>query len=92
MSDSETRKEKADKLFAEGFEGLSKLTPMASDQIPSNNLDEFKKKPPKDQVLELMRARGLALTRANYLDLVYPDGVPALTAEILATIPEELKE
>ena len=92
MSDSETKKEKADKLFAEGFEGLSKLTPMAPDQIQSNNLDDIKNKPTREHVLELMRTRGLALTRANYLDLVYPDGAPALTAEILATIPEELKE
>ena len=45
-----------------------------------------------DPVLARMKARGLPLTRAVWLELSFPDGVPdPLPAELDAAIPAELR-
>jgi hypothetical protein len=47
----------------------------------------------RDPLLGFMRARGIPLTRENYLDLAYPDGLPdPWTAELEGQLPIELRE
>ena len=46
-----------------------------------------------DHILDSMKRRGLPLTRAVYLSLNYPDGVPdPMPGELEALIPRELRE
>lgn len=44
---------------------------------------------PTDYVVELLREFNLPVTRENYLDLAYPEGVPEDLDE--TTLPEELR-
>lgn len=43
-----------------------------------------------DFVVELLRKTGLPVTRENYLDLAYPDGVPDDLDE--TSLPQELRQ
>jgi len=46
-----------------------------------------------DPVLDLLRARGMPLTRQAYLEFNYPDGVPdPLPGEIAGSVPRELRD
>ena len=46
----------------------------------------------QDPILEALKTLGLPVTRENYLELAYPDGVPEDSAELEASLPEELRE
>ena len=46
----------------------------------------------KDPVLEALKVLNLPLTKTNYLELSYPDGIPEITAELEESLPEEIRE
>ena len=47
----------------------------------------------EDPTIEAMKMSGIKITRENYLNYIFPDGVPeAYGAELEAEMPEELKE
>ena len=46
----------------------------------------------QDPIFEALRKLNLPITRQNYLELAYPDGVPEESAELETTFPEELRE
>ncbi len=47
----------------------------------------------EDVVLHLLKRYGIPVTRENYLDLAYPEGLPSpWGAELEAQLPKELQE
>lgn len=47
----------------------------------------------EDPTIEAMKMSGIKITRENYLNYIFPDGVPEdYGAELEAEMPEELKE
>lgn len=53
--------------------------------------EDFIIKAGKDPIIEALKALNLPLTRQNYLDLSYPDGMPESSAELEASLPEEIR-
>lgn len=46
-----------------------------------------------DIVIQSMRKKGIKITRENYLDYIFPDGVPEdYGAELEAEMPEQLRQ
>ena len=46
-----------------------------------------------DIVIESMRKKGIEITRENYLEYIFPEGVPEdYGAELEAEMPEQLRE
>lgn len=46
-----------------------------------------------DIVIQSMRKKGIKITRENYLDYIFPDGIPEdYGAELEAEMPEQLRE
>ena len=43
-------------------------------------------------ILDYMKKKGYKATRKNYLELAYPEGIPEITAEIEAGLPENLRK
>ena len=47
----------------------------------------------EDGFIRSMRKKGIKITRENYLDYIFPDGVPEdYGAELEAEMPEQLRE
>jgi hypothetical protein len=44
-----------------------------------------------DVVVQLLLENGIPITRRNYLDLAYPDGLPEWGAELEAELPRQLQ-
>lgn len=44
-----------------------------------------------DPILESMKKYNIPVTRDEYLNTAYPDGVPEMTAELEAMLPEEIQ-
>ena len=53
--------------------------------------EDFIIKAGQDPIIEALKALNLLLTRQNYLDLSYPDGMPESSAELEASLPEEIR-
>ena len=57
------------------------------------DLKDFRHRPGQDHVVELLKTLGIPVTRKNYLEYNYPDGIPEpWTAELEAQLPIELQQ
>ena len=53
--------------------------------------EDFFIKPGQDPIVEALKVLNLPMTRKNYLDLSYPDGIPESSAELEENLPEKLR-
>ena len=56
-------------------------------QKPNSLVDQIG----KDPLVEAMEYHKIPVTRDNYLEMAYPDGVPEMTAELEEQLPKELR-
>ena len=52
--------------------------------------EDFVHQAGRDPIVEALEALNLPLTRENYLDLLYPEAIPSITAEMESELPEGL--
>ena len=45
----------------------------------------------QDPIIEALKVLNLPLTRQNYLELSYPDGIPESSAELEESLPEKIR-
>ena len=53
--------------------------------------EDFIIKAGQDPIIEALKVLNLPLTRQNYLELSYPDGIPESSAELEESLPEKLR-
>ena len=53
--------------------------------------EDFIIKAGQDPIIEALKVLNLRLTRQNYLELSYPDGIPESSAELKESLPEKLR-
>ena len=53
--------------------------------------EDFIIKAGQDPIIEALKVLNLPLSRENYLDLSYPDGMPESSAELEESLPEEFR-
>ena len=53
--------------------------------------EDFTIKAGQDPIIEALKVLNLPLTRQNYLELSYPDGIPESSAELEESLPEEFR-
>ena len=53
--------------------------------------EDFIIKAGQDPIIEALKVLNLPLTRQNYLDLSYPNGIPESSAELEESLPEKLR-
>ena len=53
--------------------------------------EDFIIKAGQDPIIEALKVLNLPLTRQNYLELSYSDGIPESSAELEENLPEELR-
>ena len=53
--------------------------------------EDFIIKAGQDPIIEALKVLNLPLTRQNYLELSYPDGIPESSAELEDGLPEEIR-
>ena len=52
--------------------------------------EDFIIKAGQDPIIEALKVLNLPLTRQNYLELSYPDGIPESSAELEESLPAEI--
>ena len=52
--------------------------------------EDFIIKAGEDPIIEALKVLNLPLTRQNYLELSYPDGIPESSAELEESLPAEI--
>ena len=52
--------------------------------------EDFIIKAGQDPIIETLKVLNLPLTRQNYLELSYPDGIPESSAELEESLPAEI--
>ena len=52
--------------------------------------EDFIIKAGQDPIIEALKVLKLSLTRQNYLELSYPDGIPESSAELEESLPAEI--
>ena len=52
--------------------------------------EDFIIKAGQDPIIEALKVFNLPLTRQNYLELSYPDGIPESSAELEESLPPEI--
>ena len=45
----------------------------------------------QDPLIQYLNSVGMPVTRQNYLNLMYPEGIPEMTAELEEILPEFLR-
>jgi len=45
-----------------------------------------------DAIVQTMKKYNIPLTREEYLNTAYPDGIPEMTAELESMLPEEIQK
>ena len=53
--------------------------------------EDFIIKAGQDPIIEALKVINLPITRQNYLELSYPDGIPESSAEFEESLPEEIR-
>ena len=53
--------------------------------------EDFIIKAGQDPIIEALKVLNLPLTRQNYLELSYSDGIPESSAELEESLPEKLR-
>ena len=53
--------------------------------------EDFIIKAGQDPIIEALKVLNLRITRQNYLELSYPDGIPESSAEFEESLPEEIR-
>ena len=53
--------------------------------------EDFIIKAGKEPIIEALKVLNLPLTRQNYLELSYSDGIPESSAELEESLPENLR-
>ena len=53
--------------------------------------EDFIIKAGQDPIIEALKVLNLPLTRRNYLELSYPEGIPESSAELEDILPEEIR-
>ena len=53
--------------------------------------EDFIIKAGQDPIIEALKVLNLPLTRQNYLELSYPDGILESSAELGESLPEEIR-
>ena len=53
--------------------------------------EDFIIKPGQDPIVEAVKILNLPMTRQNYLELSYPEGIPESSAELEENLPEEIR-
>ena len=53
--------------------------------------EDFIIKAGQDPIIEALKVFNLPITRQNYLELSYPDGMPESSAELEESLPEEIR-
>ena len=54
--------------------------------------EDFTIKAGQDPIIEALKVLNLPLTRQNYLELSYPDGIPESSAELEESLPAEIRD
>ena len=52
---------------------------------------DLKRQRGQDSLIQYLNSLEIPVTRENYLDLAYPEGIPLMTAELEESLPEELR-
>ena len=52
--------------------------------------EDFIIKAGQDPIIEALKVLNLPITRQNYLELSYPDGIPESSAELEESLPAEI--
>ena len=53
--------------------------------------EDFIIKAGEDPIIQALKVFNLQMTRQNYLELSYPEGIPESSAELEESLPEEIR-
>lgn len=67
------------------------MDPMKPATESSNSSGASTVPPGQNPILEILRAKGIPLTRENYLQVAHPDAEEPYPAELELEVPEELR-